>query len=205
MTSRCGFVAVVGAPNAGKSTLINRLTGAKVSIVSPKAQTTRFRVLGILMRGDSQVLLVDTPGIFRPRRKLDRAMVKAAWTGAADADLAVLLVDAKSGAFEEVRAIAQKLGETGRRAWLVLNKTDQPPGWDWDGQPNAVRVSAATGVGLADLSAAVVRRLVPNPPAAGEAVPFTPALADLVERVAQLLAAGNPSQARAALRPARPD
>lgn len=124
MTSRCGFVAVVGAPNAGKSTLINRLTGAKVSIVSPKAQTTRFRVLGILMRGDSQVLLVDTPGIFRPRRKLDRAMVKAAWTGAADADLAVLLVDAKSGAFEEVRAIAQKLGESGRRAWLVLNKTD---------------------------------------------------------------------------------
>jgi GTP-binding protein Era len=124
MTTRCGFVAVVGAPNAGKSTLINRLTGAKVSIVSPKAQTTRFRVLGILMRGGSQILLVDTPGIFRPRRKLDRAMVAAAWTGAADADLAVLLVDAKSGATEEVRAIAAKLGATGRRAWLVLNKTD---------------------------------------------------------------------------------
>ena len=83
MTTRCGFVAIVGAPNAGKSTLLNRLTGAKLSIVSPKAQTTRFRVLGILMRGESQVLLVDTPGIFRPRRRLDRAMVDAAWTGAA--------------------------------------------------------------------------------------------------------------------------
>ena len=108
MTARCGYVAIVGAPNAGKSTLLNRLTGAKVSIVSPKAQTTRFRVLGILMRGDAQILLVDTPGIFRPRRKLDRAMVAAAWTGASDADLAVLLVDAKIGATEDVRAIAAK-------------------------------------------------------------------------------------------------
>ena len=95
---RCGFVAIVGAPNAGKSTLMNRLTGAKLSIVSPKAQTTRFRVLGILMRAESQVLLVDTPGIFQPKRKLDRAMVAAAWTGAADADVAMLLVDARSGA-----------------------------------------------------------------------------------------------------------
>src|SRR5271156_2821328 len=117
---RCGFVAIVGAPNAGKST---RLTGAKLSIVSPKAQTTRFRVLGILMRAESQVLLIDTPGIFRPRRKLDRAMVAAAWTGAADADLAILLVDAKSGATEQVRAIATNLGASGRRCWLVLNKT----------------------------------------------------------------------------------
>jgi GTP-binding protein Era len=122
--SRCGFVAIVGAPNAGKSTLLNRLTGAKLSIVSPKAQTTRFRVLGILMRGPAQVLLVDTPGIFRPRRKLDRAMVAAAWTGAADADLAILLVDARSGAREDVRTIATKLASSGRRCWLVLNKTD---------------------------------------------------------------------------------
>ena len=122
--TRCGFVAIVGAPNAGKSTLLNRLTGAKVSIVSPKAQTTRFRVLGILMRGDSQVLLVDTPGIFRPRRKLDRAMVAAAWTGAADADVTLMLVDAKAGATEEVRAIAEKLAQAERRCWLVLNKTD---------------------------------------------------------------------------------
>ena len=124
MSARCGFVAIVGAPNAGKSTLLNRLTGAKLSIVSPKAQTTRFRVLGILMRGESQVLLVDTPGIFRPRRKLDRAMVAAAWTGAADADLGVLLVDAKAGATGDVRAIAAKLAGGGRRCWLVLNKTD---------------------------------------------------------------------------------
>jgi len=127
MTSRCGFVAIVGAPNAGKSTLLNRLTGAKLSIVSPKAQTTRFRVLGILMRGDSQVLLVDTPGIFRPRRRLDRAMVEAAWTGARDADLALLLVDAKTGATEEVRGIVAKLGAAGRRCWLVLNKIDLVP------------------------------------------------------------------------------
>ena len=100
--SKCGFVAIVGAPNAGKSTLLNRLTGAKLSIVSPKAQTTRFRVLGILMRGSAQILLVDTPGIFPPRRKLDRAMVKAAWTGSADADITILLVDAQKGATEGV-------------------------------------------------------------------------------------------------------
>ena len=121
---RCGFVAIVGAPNAGKSTLMNRLTGAKLSIVSPKAQTTRFRVLGILMRAESQVLLVDTPGIFKPKRKLDRAMVAAAWSGAADADIAMLMVDAKSGMREDVREIATQLGASGRRAWLVLNKTD---------------------------------------------------------------------------------
>ena len=124
MTERCGFVAIVGAPNAGKSTLLNRLTGAKLSIVSPKAQTTRFRVLGILMRGMSQILLVDTPGIFQPKRKLDRAMVRAAWTGAEDADLTLLLVDARAGAGEPVRAIARALGEKRRRTWLVLNKLD---------------------------------------------------------------------------------
>jgi GTP-binding protein Era len=127
MTSRCGFAAILGAPNAGKSTLLNRLTGAKLSIVTPKAQTTRFRILGILMRGASQILLVDTPGIFQPRRRLDRAMVAAAWTGAQDADLALLLVDAKTGATDAVRGIAEKLGATGRRAWLVLNKIDLIP------------------------------------------------------------------------------
>ncbi len=121
---RCGFVAIVGAPNAGKSTLLNRLTGAKLSIVSPKAQTTRFRVLGILMRGESQILLVDTPGIFAPKRKLDRAMVRAAWSGSEDADLSLLLVDARSGATDQVRSIAATLGERGRRTWLVLNKLD---------------------------------------------------------------------------------
>ena len=138
MSTRCGFAAIVGAPNAGKSTLLNRLTGAKLSIVTPKAQTTRFRVLGMLMRGESQILLVDTPGIFRPRRRLDRAMVAAAWTGAQDADVVLLLVDAKAGATEGVRAIAGKLRESGRRAWLVLNKIDlvaarnccrSPPRW----------------------------------------------------------------------------
>ncbi|MFL5252470.1 MAG: GTPase Era [Rhodopila sp.] len=125
--TRCGFVAIVGAPNAGKSTLMNRLTGAKLSIVSPKAQTTRFRVLGILMHGASQVLLVDTPGIFRPKRKLDRAMVAAAWTGAADSDLTMLLVDSRAGLRDDVRAIATQLATSGRRCWLVLNKTDLVP------------------------------------------------------------------------------
>ena len=122
--TRCGFVAILGAPNAGKSTLMNRLTGAKLSIVSPKAQTTRFRVLGILMRGTTQILLVDTPGIFKPRRKLDRAMIAAAWGGAQDADLSIALVDAKAGATAAVKEIIAQLKSTGRRAWLVLNKID---------------------------------------------------------------------------------
>ena len=122
--SSCGFAAIVGAPNAGKSTLLNRLTGAKLSIVSPKAQTTRFRVLGVLMRGPAQILLVDTPGIFRPKRKLDRAMVKAAWTGAEDADLTLLIVDSRAGATEDVRQIAADLAKRNRRVWLVLNKID---------------------------------------------------------------------------------
>ncbi len=129
MTSRCGFAAILGAPNAGKSTLLNRLTGAKLSIVSPKAQTTRLRVLGVLMQGNSQVLLVDTPGIFRPRRRLDRAMVHAAWTGAADADLVLLLVDARAGVTDPVAAIAARLAQRGGVLWLVLNKIDlvSPP------------------------------------------------------------------------------
>ena len=127
MTTRCGFTAIVGAPNAGKSTLLNRMTGAKLSIVSPKAQTTRFRVLGILMQGESQILLVDTPGIFTPRRRLDRAMVTAAWTGAQDADLVLLLVDAKSGLTDQVRAIATRLAARGGTVWLALNKIDLIP------------------------------------------------------------------------------
>ena len=122
--TRCGFAAIVGAPNAGKSTLLNRLTGAKLSIVSPKAQTTRMRVLGILMRGEAQILLVDTPGIFAPKRRLDRAMVAAAWTGAHDADLVMLLVDARAGATEAVREIARRLATRGGGHWLVLNKSD---------------------------------------------------------------------------------
>lgn len=121
---RCGYVAIVGAPNAGKSTLVNGLVGTKVSIVSPKVQTTRFRVLGIVMQGAAQVILVDTPGIFQPRRRLDRAMVAAAWGGAADADIVCLLVDAERGIDDDTRSIIDRLKEAGRTAILVLNKVD---------------------------------------------------------------------------------
>lgn len=125
VTTRCGFVAIVGAPNAGKSTLLNRLTGTKLSIVSPKAQTTRARVLGILMHGEAQVLLVDTPGIFAPRRRLDRAMVQAAWSGVRDADLVMFVVDAVSGVTAQVRDIATRLpAADNATVWLVLNKVD---------------------------------------------------------------------------------
>ena len=124
MTTRCGFVALVGAPNAGKSTLLNRIAGAKLSIVSPKAQTTRFRTLGIVVHQDAQIILVDLPGIFKPRRRLDRAMVNAAWTGSQDADLTLLLIDAKAGLREDVREIIAKLAEGNKKVWLVLNKTD---------------------------------------------------------------------------------
>ena len=125
--TRCGLVAVVGAPNAGKSTLVNALAGTKVSIVSPKPQTTRFRIRAVVMRGQAQVVLVDTPGIFAPRRRLDRAMVAAAWGGAQDADLALFIVDARAGLTEPVRAIAEKLRGQARPVWLVLNKVDLVP------------------------------------------------------------------------------
>jgi GTP-binding protein Era len=173
MTARCGFAAIVGAPNAGKSTLLNRLTGAKLSIVTPKAQTTRFRVLGILMRGESQILLVDTPGIFRPRRRLDRAMVAAAWTGAQDADLVLLLVDAKAGLAEPVRAIAERLGASRRRLWLVLNKVDlvdRPALLPLTAALTALAafeqtfmVSAATGDGLDRLADALAAAMPEGP------------------------------------------
>ncbi|HZH47776.1 MAG TPA: GTPase Era [Roseococcus sp.] len=124
---RCGFVAILGAPNAGKSTLVNALAGTKVSIVSPKPQTTRFRIRAVLMEGEAQMVLVDTPGIFAPRRRLDRAMVSAAWGGAKDADFALLVVDAKSGLTDAVRAITTKLAESPRKLWLALNKVDLVP------------------------------------------------------------------------------
>jgi len=127
VVGRCGFVAVAGAPNAGKSTLVNRLAGAKLSIVTPKAQTTRSRGLGIVMLAESQVVLVDTPGIFTPRRRLDRAMVSAAWAGVRDADLTLLLVDAKTGMAGAVRQIAETLATQQLRSWLVLNKIDLVP------------------------------------------------------------------------------
>jgi GTP-binding protein Era len=173
MSPRCGFVAIVGAPNAGKSTLLNRLTGAKLSIVSPKAQTTRMRVLGILMRGAAQILLVDTPGIFKPKRRLDRAMVAAAWSGAKDADLVLLLVDAKAGATEAVREIAAAICRDGRRAWLVLNKSDLvPPArlLPLTAELNVITpfgetymVSAANGDGLNELQDALAAAMPEGP------------------------------------------
>jgi len=122
--TRCGFVALIGAPNAGKSTLLNALVGAKVSIVSRKVQTTRALVRGIALEGAAQIIFVDTPGIFRPKRRLDRAMVTSAWGGAGDADAIALLVDARKGLDEEVEAILSKLPELKAPKILVLNKID---------------------------------------------------------------------------------
>jgi len=123
-TTRCGLVAIVGAPNAGKSTLVNQLAGTKVTIVSPKPQTTRFRIRAVVMHGGAQIILVDTPGIFTPRRRLDRAMVAAAWGGAQDADLTLLVVDARAGLTEAVRRIIAGLAGSRAPVWLALNKTD---------------------------------------------------------------------------------
>ena len=118
------MVAVVGAPNAGKSTLVNALVGQKVAIVSPKAQTTRTRLMGVALHGEAQLLLVDTPGIFQPKRRLDRAMVQAAWTGAQDADLVALVVDASTGWSGKIEAMLDQLKERRERKVLVLNKVD---------------------------------------------------------------------------------
>ncbi len=124
-TRRCGFVSIIGAPNAGKSTLINRLVGAKVSIVSPKVQTTRTRVMGIVNQDETQIIFVDTPGIFTPRKRLDRAMVSAAWAGADDAEVILLIVDVARGKVNsESRAIIEKLQKQQRKVVLALNKID---------------------------------------------------------------------------------
>ena len=129
MTSRAGFVALIGEPNAGKSTLTNRMVGAKVSIVTHKVQTTRARILGVALEGESQIVFVDTPGLFRPRRRLDRAMVAAAWGGAADADIIVLLVEAHRGVTEGVERILEGLEDIGkgRKVALAINKIDKVP------------------------------------------------------------------------------
>ena len=123
-TQRCGVVAVIGAPNAGKSTLVNQLVGQKVAITSPKAQTTRARMLGIALHGDVQMILVDTPGIFAPRRKLDRAMVSAAWEGAEAADAVLLLVDPVKQRRHELEPLLEALEKRPERKILVLNKVD---------------------------------------------------------------------------------
>ncbi|MDZ5448038.1 GTPase Era [Labrys sp. ZIDIC5] len=122
--TRCGFVALIGAPNAGKSTLMNAIVGAKLSIVTHKVQTTRAIVRGIAMTGDAQIIFVDTPGIFQPKRRLDRAMVTTAWSGAADADAVCLLVDAQRGLDEGNEAILEKLSATKQKRILILNKID---------------------------------------------------------------------------------
>ena len=124
---RCGFVALLGAPNAGKSTLLNALVGAKVSIVTPKVQTTRNLVRGIAIAGATQAVFIDTPGIFDPKRRLDRAMVTSALASAADADIVALLVDAKKGLDEEAREIVAKLAKVSREKILILNKVDLVP------------------------------------------------------------------------------
>lgn len=123
--TRSGFVALLGATNAGKSTLVNRLVGAKVSIVTHKVQTTRSIIRGIVIRDRTQIVFVDLPGIFRPRRRLDRAMVSTAWGGARDADIVLVLVDAERGMGEETRALMQRLEDMPRRRILVLNKIDR--------------------------------------------------------------------------------
>ena len=124
MTRRCGHIAVIGAPNAGKSTLVNALVGPKVAIVSPKAQTTRTRMLGVALKGETQIILVDTPGIFAAQRRFDRAMVAAAWDGAGDADLITLIVDGRAGAGPKVEKVIAGLKDRPERKWLVLNKVD---------------------------------------------------------------------------------
>ncbi len=126
--TRAGFVALIGEPNAGKSTLLNRMVGAKVSIVTHKVQTTRARIRGVCMSGQSQIVFVDTPGIFRPRRRLDRSMVKAAWGGAADADIVVLLIEAHRGLTEGTQAIIDRIAEEmpkGKPVALAINKIDR--------------------------------------------------------------------------------
>ncbi|WP_423605827.1 GTPase Era [Sphingomonas sp. MS122] len=170
---RCGLVAVVGAPNAGKSTLVNALVGQKVAIVSPKAQTTRARLMGIAIEGDAQLLLVDTPGIFDPARRLDRAMVAAAWEGSEGADLIALVVDGKGGVGPKVRAVAEGLKGRREKKLLVLNKVDVADKPRLLGHAATLNelvefddtyfVSATTGDGVAELKAALAAKMPAGP------------------------------------------
>jgi len=171
--SRAGFVAVIGAPNAGKSTLVNALVGQKVAIVSPKAQTTRARLMGIAIEGITQILLVDTPGIFEPKRRLDRAMVAAAWTGAEDAELTLLVIDAAASFGGAVERIVQSLEQRRPKLMIALNKIDLVNKADLLGisqrltdrlEPNAMfMISAAKGDGVADVKAALAAAMPESP------------------------------------------
>jgi GTPase len=171
--TRCGYVALIGAPNAGKSTLLNQLVGSKLAIVTPKVQTTRARLLGIAIVGEAQLILVDTPGIFEPRRRLDRAMVAAAWAGAADADRVVLLVDAARPDEPDTRRIVERLAASGRRAVLALNKVDTVRRDKLLGIADGLfragcfdqvfMISALTGDGIDDLRRHLAAAMPPGP------------------------------------------
>ncbi|WP_112321811.1 GTPase Era [Oceanibium sediminis] len=173
--TRCGFVALIGEPNAGKSTLLNRMVGAKVSIVTHKVQTTRSRIRGVALEGESQIVFVDTPGLFKPRRRLDRAMVSAAWSGAADADLVVLMVEAHRGLTEGVETILKTLDDRGgtQNIVLAINKIDRVKRENLlalSEKLNAERdfaatfmISAEKGHGVKDLKTWLAERLPEGP------------------------------------------
>ena len=172
-TQHCGLVAVVGAPNAGKSTLVNALVGQKVAIVSPKAQTTRTRLMGLAIQDETQLLLVDTPGIFTPERRLDRAMVAAAWDGTKDADVIALVVDGKAGVGGKVRAIIESLASRPEPKILILNKVDIADKPRLLGHAAKLNesfafeetffVSAQTGDGIEEMKAALAARMPQAP------------------------------------------
>jgi GTP-binding protein Era len=171
--TRCGLVAVIGAPNAGKSTLVNALVGQKVAIVSPKAQTTRAKLMGIAIADETQILLVDTPGIFQPRRRLDRAMVQAAWSGAEDADVILLVIDAAAKLGERVEAMLANVEARSEPIMVVLNKVDIAKKDDLLAyasrlserlRPRAIfMISATSGDGLADLKRALADAMPEGP------------------------------------------
>jgi len=171
--TRCGFVALIGAPNVGKSTLVNALVGSKVTIVSRKVQTTRALIRGIVIENNAQIILVDTPGIFLPKRRLDRAMVSTAWSGAHDADLVCVLLDAKAGIDEEADAILTKLSTVRHEKILVLNKIDLVPREKLLALAKAANdrlafaqtfmVSAMTGDGVDDLRRTLAAMVPPGP------------------------------------------
>lgn len=186
-TTRAGFAAIIGAPNAGKSTLVNRMVGAKVSIVTQKVQTTRFPVRGVALSGNAQIVLVDTPGIFSPRRRLDRAMVRSAWAGSEEAEVTVHLVDvqaeladrarnatpAEHRAVQDVQTIVEALKESGRKVILALNKIDgvkrdtllsvAKDFFDTGVYSDVFMISASTGAGVDDLMAKLVEAMPEGP------------------------------------------